>query len=117
MNDKKKKGKAVDLKPADMKIQAHLPAIKITASVRGKPKYKETFPSSVSSADIVTASTMATHVTLPLGQKQQLIETIDFAKTNKPFISKFKIAVSLKDGFQFEIERQPSKIVKTKKKT
>ena len=75
------------------------------------------FTTDVSSVDIVNASTMTTTTTLPPEYYQQLVETVDYAKSHKPFISELEISVNFKDGFKFRIKREPSKVVKLSKKT
>ena len=93
--------------------------IKVTTIGPDQKKHEQTFTTDVSSATIVSKSTEAittTTTTPPPEQLEQLVETVDFAKSHKPFISRIKVSVGWKDGFQFEVERSPSQITKTIKK-
>ena len=94
--------------------------IKVTAIGPDQQRYEQTFTTNTSSATIVSKSTEAITTTTtspPPEQLDQLVETVDFAKSHKPFISRIKISVGWKDGFQFEVERLPSQITKTVKKS
>ena len=91
--------------------------IKVTAAKKDGVDRSLEFPTDVSSVDIVTASTAATTTTLPPEQVQQLVETVDYAKTHKPFISELEISINFKDGFKFRVKREPSKVIKSSKKS
>jgi hypothetical protein len=74
------------------------------------------FPTTFSSKDIAITSAGTSTTIIPPEQMQQLVETIDYAKTNKPFISEIEISLSFKDGLKFRIKREPSKVIKSSKK-
>ena len=94
--------------------------IKVTAIGPDQKRHEESFTLDVSSATMITISTQAITTTTtapPPEQMEQLTEIIDFAKSHKPFINKFKISFDWKGGFQFEIERTPSQVTKIIKKS
>ncbi len=118
----KKKSKKKADKKADKKLKAktkiiaktNKPHLKVKfAGDKAKP-WKGSFPTDATSADIITTSVSASGNAFTLPQKEFLMESVDMAKTYKPYLSKAKIGLSFKKGLYFEVERKPAKIVKKK---
>ena len=87
--------------------------IKVVASDKGVERILD-FSTNTTSGTIAQKSIEATSTTLPPEAFQQLVESVDYAKSTKPFISEFELSLSLTGGFKMRIKREPSKVVKTK---
>ena len=111
----KKKSRSLKAEPGKYKIKPGQPTIIVGMRGGGQKPWKGTFPTSKTSMDIVTTSTTTSGNSVTAPQMNHLVETVDMARTYKPFISKVKFSISLKNGLTIEIERKPSKIVRKKK--
>jgi hypothetical protein len=95
--------------------------IKIRTVGPGGVEREFEYPTTRTTIDIVTESTRqietTTTTTLPPEAIEQITETVDYAKSAKPYWSKFKVGFRLLgSGFDVEVERSPSLVTKTIKK-
>ena len=113
---KKAKKKSVKNLKANIKAKTKTSKPELTVKVTGdkmKP-WKGSFPTNVASADIITTSVTASGTAFTKNQEEYLVETVDMAKTYKPYLSKVKFGLSFVKGIQIEFERKPGGIVKKK---
>ena len=64
------------------------------------------------SGEIVKSSSAGTGITLNVEEAHQMTEVVDFAKSNRPYISDFEVSLNFREGLKFRIKREPAKIIK-----
>lgn len=94
------------------KIEISVSGVSVTVSLPDGKEVVNFYPVKESSVQIVEDSTMACGVQLTLDEKTQMIETVDIAKTHKPYLSEVEISLNIKEGFKFRVKREPAKIIR-----
>lgn len=94
------------------KIEISVSGVSVTADLPNGKEVVNFYPTEVSSGQIVEDSTMASGIQLTPDEKIQMIETVDIAKTHKPYLSEVELSLNIKEGFKFRIKREPAKIIR-----
>ena len=93
-------------------IDLNSSTITVATSGSNIPDTEYNFPANFPSVEIATAAT-ANMIDFRNSEKEkQIIETIDYVKTNGTFISEVEVALNFEEGFKFKFKRSPKKIVK-----
>jgi len=87
-------------------------AISVTASLPDGKELVQYYEPAAPSGEIVKSSSAATGLTLNIEEANQMTEVVDFAKSNKPYISEFEASFTLREGLKIRVKREPAKIIK-----
>jgi hypothetical protein len=84
--------------------------VSVTASGIGEYDRAFYFPETVSTEDIVVASTATAGIELVADEKSKLTHTIEVVKT---YFSEIELSVTFEKGITFRVRKEPKKIIQT----
>ena len=86
--------------------------ISVTASLPDGKEVIQYYTPATVSGEIVKSSSATSGLALDVQETSQMTEVVDFAKSNRPYISDFEVSLNFREGFKFRIKREPTKTIK-----
>ena len=87
-------------------------AVSVTTKRPDGKEIVEYYDPAASSGEIVKGSSATAGLELNIKEASEMTEVVDFAKSNKPYISEVEISLNFREGFKVRIKKEPAKIIK-----